>query len=82
MINSQPEYADLREMIEFLFLPPYSPELNPIERVWHYLKYMKRNLEFKGMHELEAWLDKMFAAAKKPYGTLYGIGLADIGLAA
>lgn len=21
-------------MIEFIFLPPYSPELNPIERVW------------------------------------------------
>jgi putative transposase len=23
-----------RERIEFVFLPPYSPDLNPIERVW------------------------------------------------
>jgi transposase len=27
--------------IEIIFLPPYSPELNPIERLW---KYMKDNL--------------------------------------
>lgn len=24
--------------IEILFLPPYSPELNPVERLWKYLK--------------------------------------------
>lgn len=26
------------ENIEFIFLPPYSPELNPVERFWLYLK--------------------------------------------
>jgi len=29
-----------RKRIEFLFLPPYSPELNPIERVW---KMVRKN---------------------------------------
>jgi transposase len=29
-----------RQRISFLFLPPYSPELNPIERVW---KMIRRN---------------------------------------
>ncbi len=24
--------------ITLLYLPPYSPELNPVERVWHYLR--------------------------------------------
>jgi transposase len=26
------------DQITLLFLPPYSPELNPIENLWHYLK--------------------------------------------
>ena len=71
MINILPEYADLREKMEFLFLPPYSPELNPIERVWHRLKYLKRNREFKNIKE-----------ARQTYGFLYGIGLTDINVAA
>jgi hypothetical protein len=29
---------DLPENISLLPLPPYSPELNPIERLWHWLK--------------------------------------------
>ena len=24
--------------IEFMYLPPYSPELNPVERLWNYIK--------------------------------------------
>ncbi len=24
--------------IEIIFLPPYSPELNPVERLWQYIK--------------------------------------------
>lgn len=26
------------ENIEILYLPPYSPELNPVERLWQYIK--------------------------------------------
>ena len=28
------EYADIREKMTYLSLPPYSPDLNPIEQVW------------------------------------------------
>ncbi|MBO4374318.1 MAG: transposase [Lachnospiraceae bacterium] len=28
------EYSDILEDIEFIKLPPYSPDLNPIEQVW------------------------------------------------
>lgn len=27
------EYTDIRENVEFIMLPPYSPDLNPIEQV-------------------------------------------------
>ena len=27
------------ENVKLLFIPPYSPELNPIERFWQYIKY-------------------------------------------
>jgi len=48
--------ARLREMVEqaghtMLFLPPYSPDLNPIEHKWHELKqrlrsYWDTNIDF------------------------------------
>ena len=31
--EKQPEYADIRESVTFVKLPPYSPDLNPIEQV-------------------------------------------------
>lgn len=36
-----------------LFQPPYSPELNPIERVWEYLKYQLKNLWFVSLIDLK-----------------------------
>ena len=28
------EYADIRAKVRFIRMPPYSPDLNPIEQVW------------------------------------------------
>jgi transposase len=40
--------------IEFMILPPYSPELNPVERLWHYLKsYTIRNKFYDSLKALE-----------------------------
>ena len=39
------EYCD-ENNITLLFLPPYSPEYNPIERVWGYLKSKVKNVYF------------------------------------
>lgn len=39
--NSRTHHARrlvLPATVQLLFLPPYSPELNPIERLWHFLK--------------------------------------------
>jgi transposase len=47
-----------RELIEnagcfLLFLPPYSPDLNPIEQCWHQLKSMLRPLVQMALESLE-----------------------------
>lgn len=34
----QPFLDEHKERLEFLFLPPYSPNLNPIEGLWKWLK--------------------------------------------
>lgn len=40
--------------ISLLHLPPYSPELNPIEQVWHFLKqYFLSNRVFKDLEQIQ-----------------------------
>ncbi|WP_166156882.1 transposase [Neochlamydia sp. AcF84] len=40
--------------IHLLFLPPYSPELNPVENLWHYLRsHFWSNRIYRGYKELE-----------------------------
>lgn len=34
LIEEDPQYLDIREKVRFVSLPPYSPDLNPIEQVW------------------------------------------------
>ena len=49
-------------------LPPYSPELNPVERVWRYLK--ERFLS----HRLHAEYEAIVDAACKAWRRLTGEG--------
>ena len=40
--------------IELLYLPPYSPELNPVERLWQYIKrHIIRNKIYDTLRDLE-----------------------------
>lgn len=55
------------EKIELVYLPAYSPDLNPIERVWWYMrKKISHNRYIKTLDErmIEFW--KMFSAYQKP----------------
>jgi transposase len=36
-----------------LFQPPYCPELNPIERVWEYIKNLLKNLWFSNLSDVK-----------------------------
>jgi transposase len=51
----------LPENIRLLKLPPYSPELNPAEHIWDYLREQKEfnNYTFKSLDEVENHLFDM-----------------------
>lgn len=53
--------------LELIYLPPYSPELNPIERAWWYMrKKITHNRYVKSMKERKADFWKMFSYFQKP----------------
>ena len=54
-----------------LFLPPYSPQLNPIERVWKLLrKLWLHNRHFPTLDELIEIVDAQFTIWGRPNGAL------------
>ena len=42
--------------IILLRIPPYSPELNPSEKIWHYIKQYYRNTVFENLDNVKNWL--------------------------
>ena len=61
------EYADLRKRIVFVDMPPYSPDLNPIEQVWRVTRReVTHNRYWASLAELTAALDEYFYRFKKP----------------
>jgi transposase len=46
------------ENVILLFQPAYSPEVNPIERLWGYIKEQLKWLRFEQIEELRALLSK------------------------
>jgi transposase len=51
----------LPENIQFLRLPPYSPELNPAEHIWDYIREQKKfnNYTFDTLEDVENQLSEM-----------------------
>jgi len=45
--------------ITLLFLPPYSPEFNPIERVWSFLKSKVKNIYFSTAKKFVAFVSDL-----------------------
>jgi transposase len=70
MDNLRAHYTDgVQSSIEavgatVLYLPPYSPELNPIERAWSKLKAMLRRIEARTLGALSAALPLYRAAVR------------------
>ena len=48
--------------IHFLYLPPYSPDLNPIEMLWSKIKAILRSLEIRTAEELPNAIASAFHA--------------------
>jgi len=44
--------------IQLINIPAYSPELNPCEKIWQYIKSKFKNQFFDNMEDLKSWLHK------------------------
>jgi len=47
---------EIPENIYLLRIPPYSPELNPCEQIWAWIKTRYKNKIFEDITDLKAWL--------------------------
>ena len=60
-----------QKLLHLDFLPPYSPELNPIERVWKLTRRLcTHNQYFERLDDLVAIVEKQFEIWTKPNKTL------------
>ncbi|TCI90780.1 IS630 family transposase [Tenacibaculum sp. M341] len=50
---------EIPENIYLLRIPPYTPELNPCEQVWQYIKQRFKNQTFENIDQLKKWLHNM-----------------------
>jgi transposase len=46
----------LPENIRLIKIPPYSPEINPCEKIWHFIKSRFKNSVFKTLENVKKWL--------------------------
>lgn len=67
LIESEEEYADIRAAITLESMPPYSPDLNPIEQVWRITRREKtHNRYWSGLPILTETLDEWFGSFSRP----------------
>lgn len=62
-VHHRPEVIALIEAVgaEVKFLPPYSPDLNPIEKMWSKIKALLRSYEALTPEELDEAISKAFS---------------------
>ena len=66
-----PEYENIRNSVVFVKLPPYSPDLNPIEQVWRITRRENtHNVFFPSLSLLEETVDSAFGVWAVPNNQL------------
>lgn len=48
--------------IKLVRIPPYSPELNPSEKIWAYIKQFYKNKVFHDLDDLKIWLHEFLVS--------------------
>ena len=62
-----PAFYDISDYVVFIDMPPYSPDLNPIEQVWRITrKEYTHNRFFENIGALESTTDSAFANWSEP----------------
>lgn len=65
--NVDGKYDDINRFVTFVYMPPYSPDLNPIEQVWRKTRReATHNRYFKNKAELESKLDTYYGKFRAP----------------
>jgi transposase len=65
------KFLDLHPKLELIYLPPYSPDLNPIERVWWFMrKKITHNRFLTSLKERKIKFWQMFSHFTKPNQTI------------
>jgi len=60
-----------RKIVQLLFLPPYSPQLNPIERIWKLTRRLcTHNKYFQTLDDLIRTIETQVTTWEKPNNTL------------
>jgi transposase len=64
-------HAQLPANVRIVTLPPYSPELNPVEKLWDQIKDVLCNRAFESLAQLQAiitgWLGEFWADAQRAF---------------
>lgn len=47
---------EIPENIKLIRIPPYTPELNPAEKIWQYIKQFYKNKVFENISNVKKWL--------------------------
>ena len=47
---------EIPDNIKLINIPPYTPELNPSEKIWQYIKQKFKNQSFDDIEQLKSWL--------------------------
>ena len=67
----QPFYAESKKRPRRLWLPPYSPNLNPIKRSWRLMRrQVTYNQYFETVDQLRRSLNRFFSCLSRPNVTL------------
>lgn len=65
--NADNEYSDINDKVVFVYLPPYSPDLNPIEQVWRKTRReVTHNRFFANAKQLEEEIDQYYEPLSSP----------------
>ena len=59
------KYLNIPKNIQLIFLPPYSPELNPAEKIWAKYKRIFSNKIYKTIEEVENFLCEVVSNTTK-----------------
>ena len=60
--DKEEDFSDINALVTFVYMPPYSPDLNPIEQIWRKTRReATHNRYFETVESLGRTLDSYFA---------------------